>query len=547
MTPQFTALIALALALVLVTVGVTAWWISRRNRRAINALTEATRALAQGNFQVEVPIESRGPAGELTRAFNEMAHQLSSSRQQIHNYQKTLESRVRERTRELHTATLKAVQIAQTDPLTGLANRLLFRNKLGDAIKASEPNKARLAVLFIDLDYFKNYNDSLGHDVGDAVLREVATRVKSAVRQDDLVARFGGDEFVILIAKLDAQHAESVAMSVAESILDALSENIDVNGNLLTMPASIGIAVYPQDGATAADLLKNADTAMYAAKQAGRNRIEQFSGGSGRQQALRTQFESDMRRGLSAGEFFLMFQPQVDASTGSPSGVEALLRWRHHTRGLVSPGEFIPVAEETGLIVPLGQRALEMACEQFKLWQLQDVHTRISVNVSARQLQDPHWLESVDETIQRTGMPPHYLDLEITESMLVGNPQKVMDTLDTLGQMGVTLTLDDFGTGYSSLSYLTRLPFHTIKIDRSFIQHIDEKPRRSIVQAIVAIAHSLGMRIIAEGVETPLQLSIVRDLGCEEIQGFYISKPIEAQAIESWWRMQLGNVGVMVN
>ena len=529
----------------LLLIGLVAWLVSLRTRRTLKALTVATRSLSQGDFQVEVPIRSRGPAGELARAFNEMAHQLSASRQQITNYQKTLETRVRERTRELHSATLRAVQIAQTDPLTSLPNRLLFRTKLEESVKSAAADKSRVAVLFVDLDFFKNFNDSLGHDAGDAVLRAAATRLQDAVRQDDVVARFGGDEFVVLISRLEAQHAEHVALTVAEGILETLSKPFDVAGTSLTMPASLGIAIYPHDGANASELIKNADTAMYAAKQAGRNRIEHFSGGSSRQQALRTQFENDIRRGLAAGEFFLMFQPQVDSDTGSPTGLEALLRWRHHTRGLIQPAEFIPIAEESGIINPLGQRALAMACEQFKLWQGQDIHPRISVNVSARQLADPGWLKSVDDTIARTGIPPNYLDLEITESMLVGNPQNVIDTLDTLGQMGVTLTLDDFGTGYSSLSYLTRLPFHTIKIDRSFIQHIDEKPRRGIVQAIVAITHSLGMRIIAEGVETPLQLSILREIGCEEIQGFYIAKPLDANAIESWWRMQLGNVGVM--
>jgi len=529
----------------LLLIGLVAWLVSLRTRRTLKALTVATRSLSQGDFQVEVPIRSRGPAGELARAFNEMAHQLSASRQQITNYQKTLETRVRERTRELHSATLRAVQIAQTDPLTSLPNRLLFRTKLEESVKSAAADKSRVAVLFVDLDFFKNFNDSLGHDAGDAVLRAAATRLQDAVRQDDVVARFGGDEFVVLISRLEAQHAEHVALTVAEGILETLSKPFDVAGTSLTMPASLGIAIYPHDGANASELIKNADTAMYAAKQAGRNRIEHFSGGSSRQQALRTQFENDIRRGLAAGEFFLMFQPQVDSDTGSPTGLEALLRWRHQTRGLIQPAEFIPIAEESGIINPLGQRALAMACEQFKLWQGQDIHPRISVNVSARQLADPGWLKSVDDTIARTGIPPNYLDLEITESMLVGNPQNVIDTLDTLGQMGVTLTLDDFGTGYSSLSYLTRLPFHTIKIDRSFIQHIDEKPRRGIVQAIVAIAHSLGMRIIAEDVETPLQLSILREIGCEEIQGFYIAKPLDANAIESWWRMQLGNVGVM--
>ena len=545
MLDLFTSFNALLLAASLLLLALGAWIGIRRSHRTLRTLTDATRSLSQGDLQVEVPIRSRGPAGELARAFNELVHQLAASRAQITNYQNSLESQVRERTKELRTATQRAVQIAQTDSLTGLPNRLLFRTRLEDAIRIAAADRSRVAVLFIDLDFFKNFNDSLGHDAGDDVLREAAARLKDAIRQDDLVARFGGDEFVVLITRLEAQHAGHVALTVAEGIIEALIKPIDVAGTRHTMPASVGIALYPQDGSDAGELLKNADTAMYAAKQAGRNRIEHFSGGSSRQQAQRTQFENDIRRGITAGEFFLMFQPQVDAETGSPTGLEALLRWRHQTRGLIQPSDFITVAEESGIINPLGHRALEMACEQFMLWQSKDIHPRISVNVSARQLQDPNWLKSVDEVIQKTGIPPQYLDLEITESMLVGNPQHVIDTLDTLGRMGVTLTLDDFGTGYSSLSYLTRLPFHTIKIDRSFIQHIDEKPRRGIVQAIVAIAHTLGMRVIAEGVETPLQLSIVRDIGCEEIQGYYLSKPLEAHAIEAWWHMQLDNVGVM--
>lgn len=541
---QFATIDGLMLLSAVVVVLIVVWSLSRRTRNTLRALTDAARSLSQGDFQVEVPIRSRGPAGELARAFNEMAHQLSASRAQITNYQRSLEIRVRERTKELHTATVRAVQIAQTDPLTGLPNRLLFRTKLEDAIKSAIADKSRVAVLFVDLDYFKSINDRLGHDAGDAVLRMAAKRLKDAIRQDDLVARFGGDEFVVLISRLEAQHAEHVALLVAESILEALIKPFEVAGSRLNMPASIGVAMFPHDGADAGSLLKNADTAMYAAKQGGRNRIEQFSGGSSRQQAQRTKYENDMRRGIAEHEFFLMFQPQVDAATGSPTGLEALLRWRHHTRGLIQPVDFITVAEESGIIHSLGQRALEMACQQFKIWQAQDIHPRISVNVSAKQLEDPNWLKTIDQTIQSTGIPPKYLDLEITESMLVGNPQNVMDTLDTLGKMGVTLTLDDFGTGYSSLSYLTRLPFHTIKIDQSFIKHIDDKPSRGIVQAIVAIAHSLNMRVIAEGVETPLQLSILREIGCEEIQGYYLSKPLEANAIQAWWKTRLANVAI---
>jgi diguanylate cyclase len=304
--------------------------------------------------------------------------------------------------------------------------------------------------------------------------------------------------------------------------------------------------MYPQDGRDAADLIKNADAAMDAAKASGRNRVERFADTNAQPVAQRNKYDADMRRAIAAEEFFLVYQPQVDISTGSPVGLEALLRWRHPTRGLVSPVEFIPAAEQSGLIHQLGQRALEMACEQFKFWQQRDIYPRISVNVSARQMEDPLWLDSVRETIQQTKLPAQFLDLEITESMLVNDPDRVIETLIELNQLGITLTLDDFGTGYSSLSYLTRLPFHTIKIDRSFMHDMEVASRRSIVQAIVAVAHSLNMRVIAEGIESPLQLQVLRELKVEEGQGFYFSKPIEARAVEDWWIGQLESVSRLV-
>jgi diguanylate cyclase (GGDEF)-like protein len=434
------------------------------------------------------------------------------------------------------------LQIAQTDPLTSLPNRVALTRKLEDAVRRAGNDTSRVAVLFVDLDFFKNFNDSLGHESGDAVLRTVAERLRTVARQEDFVARFGGDEFVVVLPKLGFQRAEEVATQVAEDMLKSLMQPLELAGSRINMPASIGIAVYPQDGRTPAELIKNADAAMYAAKQAGRNRIERFADTNAQPVAMRNKLEGEIRRAIAAEEFFLVFQPQVDISTGSPVGVEALLRWRHPTRGIVGPMEFVPAAEQSGLIHQLGQRALEMACEQFKLWQQRDIFPRMSVNVSAKQLEDPFWLESVRETIEQTKIPAQFLDLEITESMLVNNPDRVIETLSELNRLGVTLTLDDFGTGYSSLSYLTRLPFDTIKIDRSFMHDVELASRRSIVQAIVAVAHSLELRVIAEGVESPLQLGVLRDLKVEEGQGYYFSKPLEASQVASWWIGQLASV-----
>ncbi len=523
-------------------VALFTWWRARRRTETYGSLTEAIRGLAKGNFSGEVAASDGGELGELVRAYNETAHLLTESRERMSSYQRSLEERVRERTRDLNTATARAVQLANTDPLTSLPNRILLMRKLEESIKRASTDTSRLAVLFVDLDFFKSFNDSLGHETGDAVLRTVADRLKTAVRPEDVVTRFGGDEFVIILSRLDFQRAEEITTRVSHDILKTLMQPLDVAATRINMPASIGVAMYPHDGRTPADLLKNADAAMFAAKQAGRNRVERFADTNTQPVAMRNKLDGDIRRGIAAEEFFLVFQPQVDISTGSPVGLEALLRWRHPTRGVIGPMDFISAAEQSGLIHQLGQRALEMACEQFKLWQQRDIYPRISVNVSAKQLEDPFWLDSVRDTIEQTKIPAQFLDLEITESMLVNNPDRVIETLSELNRLGVTLTLDDFGTGYSSLSYLTRLPFHTIKIDRSFMHEVEVASRRSIVQAIVAVAHSLDLRVIAEGIESPLQLQVLRDLKVEEGQGFYFSKPIEVGEVENWWNGQLSSV-----
>ncbi|MGL4230064.1 MAG: putative bifunctional diguanylate cyclase/phosphodiesterase [Casimicrobium sp.] len=532
------ALLAIGIAIVLA----LWWWSHRKQVRTVESLTLAIRALARGDFSSEVTSHSAGATGELVRAFNETAHTLTESRERMSSYTRSLEERVRERTMELNDATARATAMSQTDPLTSLPNRFIFTKKLEDTLRRAANETSRVGVLFVDLDFFKNFNESLGHEIGDAVLRTVADRLKLVVRQEDFVARFGGDEFVILLPRLPFQRAEEISTQVAEDILKSLMQPLEVSGSRINMPASIGISVYPQDGREAAELIKNADAAMSAAKQAGRNRIERFADTNSQPVVQRAKLDADIRRGIGAEEFFLVFQPQVDISTGSPVGLEALLRWRHPTRGIVGPMDFIPAAEQSGLIHQLGQRALEMACEQFKYWQQRDIYPRISVNVSAKQLEDPFWLESVRDTVATTKIPAQFLDLEITESMLVNHPDRAIEALTELNRLGVTLTLDDFGTGYSSLSYLTRLPFHTIKIDRSFMHDVDVPSRRSIVQAIVAVAHSLNMRVIAEGIESPLQLSIMREMKAEEGQGYYFAKPIEASEVEAWWTGQLASV-----
>jgi diguanylate cyclase (GGDEF)-like protein len=538
---------ALAIAGGAAVVGVPLFLARARTRRIVSDIADALRGLGRGNFEAEVPMKARGPVGELTRAYNETAHTLAEGRERLASYQRSLEERVKERTQELNDATARAIQMAQTDPLTSLPNRVFFGRTLNEAIRRASVDTARVSVLFIDLDLFKNFNDTLGHESGDAVLRTAADRIRGAVRSDDFVSRFGGDEFVVLLTRLDYQGADATTLEVAESIQKALNEPLDISGTRVTMPASIGVATYPTDGRSAADLLRFADAAMYAAKQRGRGRIERFADLGMHSIAQQSKLDADLRRAISAEEFFLAFQPQIDLATGMPVGLEALLRWRHPTRGLVGPTEFITSAEKTGLIHQLGQRALEMACEQFKVWQQRDIHPRISVNVSPKQLDDVHWLDSVRDTIERTKIPPRFLDLEITESMLVNNSDRMAETLVELNRLGVTLTLDDFGTGYSSLSYLTRLPFQTIKIDRSFIEGIEVPARRSIVQAIIAVAQSLKMRVIAEGIESPLQMQILRDLGAEEAQGYYIAKPMEAPAVEPWWATQMASVSTSLS
>ncbi|HYD81034.1 MAG TPA: EAL domain-containing protein [Paucimonas sp.] len=424
--------------------------------------------------------------------------------------------------------------MATHDALTGLPNRTLFSERLGDALRHAETARdedARIAVLFLDLDHFKHINDSIGHEAGDRLLRLVAGRLSSCVGRRDTLARLGGDEFVILAEDFaDA----SVISRLCERVRQILAEPFNLDRNEYFLGVSIGISIYPDDGADGPTLLRCADAAMYAAKEAGRNNYRFFTSQLDERARRRYQLEKNLRRALEHGEFELHYQPKVDLESGLIIGAEALLRWDSPDAGRVSPVEFIPIAEETGLIVPIGAWVIEQACLQAAAWRERLApNMHIAVNLSARQFQDERLVTCVIDILQRSGLAPQALDLEITESLLMGDSERLMPVFDALTGLGIRFSIDDFGTGYSSLSYLQRFPIENLKVDRSFIRGLpDNRDAAALAQAIVAMARALGMRVVAEGVETEEQMKFLRETGCHEMQGYYFSPPVTTEEFE---------------
>lgn len=344
---------------------------------------------------------------------------------------------------------------------------------------------------------------------------------------------------MLILPGLDPAHATFETMTVLARVREAFLAPFRLADQVPTLTCSIGVSMYPLDATDPGSLIKQADTAMYAAKEAGRNAYRFYTADMNARVQLRLQLETDMRRGMMDDEFFLVFQPQIDMQTGRACGVEALLRWRDPTRGIIAPADFIPVAEESGMIQALGARVLRDACKQVMQWHRQGILLRLSVNLSVQQLQHDSWLSIVEDALSSSNLPPQYLDLEITESIIITHPEKAVDTLAKLKQRGVSITVDDFGTGYSSLSYLARLPIHGVKIDQRFVRGLESNQNdEAITQAIVALSHSLGLRVIAEGVETAAQFAFLKNHGCDEAQGFLISRPLEAGDLVNWWRMQ---------
>ena len=420
---------------------------------------------------------------------------------------------------------------AYHDLLTKLPNRALLRDRLSLAINQAKRDDEKIAVMFLDLDRFKNINDSLGHMIGDELLQQVSNRLKGCVREADTLARFGGDEFTLLLPKL--QNARQDASNLAEKITNTLKKPFNIDGHELYVSASIGIALYPQDGTHMDNLIKHADVAMYHVKGQGKNGYQFYSNEMNVPYIEKLSLDTDLHKALANNEFNLVYQPQVNLRSGEIVGIEALLRWEHPEHGPVSPSEFIPFAEESGLIVDIGHWVFESACAEMSRWRIAGLpEVRMSINVSARQLMEEDIVEKIIGIIENYDVPSNWLEIEITENAIMDDMDSVIRKLQVLSDYGITIAIDDFGTGYSSLSYLHKLPIQTLKIDRTFLKesHIN-KDDNTIIKTIVAMAKALDLNVIAEGVETQRQLEYLREIDCNEAQGFLFGKPLPPKVI----------------
>jgi diguanylate cyclase (GGDEF)-like protein len=481
------------------------------------------------------PIEVKQCASAMTRKWQQ--------ERALRSHVVTLERVVTARTESLEAANRQLRHLATHDALTSLPNRVLLDDRLAQAIVHSERDGQQFALLMLDLDRFKLINDSLGHRAGDAVLNEVARRLNTVVRNIDTVARVGGDEFVLVISPAaERKDAEEIGGRVNE----ALQMPMRIAGVDLHVSSSIGVAFYPADGPTAENLLAHADAAMYHAKQRGRNNLQYFSASMDSVTRERVSLESDLHQALRQQQFELYYQPKADIATSDVHSAEALIRWRHPQRGLILPAEFIPLAEECGLINEVGAWVLREACRQCKAWQLEGLPPlRVAVNVAAPQFRQGNLLEVIRGALQEAQLEPRWLEIELTESAVMTNPEESAEILERLSRMGVLVSVDDFGTGYSSMSYLRRFPIDKLKIDRSFVKDLGTRAEdASIVQAIISLAHSLRLKVVAEGVETSEQLKFLQSLNCDQYQGFHFSPPLPAaefaNLVRSWQKAEDG-------
>jgi len=472
------------------------------------------------------------------------------AREALDRVHEELERQVRDRTREL-SETVENLHheindrkhdqeriywLAHYDPLTGLPNRTLLAERSRLAIRAAQESGTPLAVVFLDLDHFKHVNDSLGHRVGDALLVEIAKRLRAVVRDKDTVSRLGGDEFVLLLPGASAHGAARVA----GKLLDASRQPYQIEHHELTMAPSMGIALYPSDGEDFDTLTQSADTAMYRAKRDGRNTFRFFTPEMQAQSVRALQLENALRRALERNQFELHYQPQVTIATGKVRSLEALLRWQHPELGPISPAEFIPVAEDSGQILQIGEWVLRNALAQLQAWRAQGLTGfHIAVNLSAIQFHQPQLPDLVSRILAETGLPPDSLELELTEGVAVDDPHAAIATMDQLHALGVRLAMDDFGTGYSSLSHLKRFQIYKLKIDQSFVRDLGHDGNdRAIISAIIRMAQALGLQTTAEGVESEAQLAFLREQGCDDAQGYHFSPPLPVCAIEAYLRVQ---------
>jgi diguanylate cyclase (GGDEF)-like protein len=440
----------------------------------------------------------------------------------LRRHVESLELVVTDRTKGLEAANRQLRHLASHDPLTGLPNRLLLDDRIAQAIIHAQRHSHEFAVLVVDLDRFKLINDSLGHRAGDEMLREVAQRLSHAVRAVDTTARLGGDEFVIL---LGGPVTQAEALEIGKRAIQHMEPSMRLLGIDVHISPSIGIAFFPRDGTTVDALIARADAAMYSAKERGRNNVQCFAEGMSALTQERVKLESDLHQALRSGQFELHYQPKVDTASGRINSAEALIRWRHPQRGLVPPGDFIAIADECGLLDAIGEWVLFEACRQAKTWQKEGLRPlRVAVNLAPSQFRLANLLDQIRRALDAAGLEPQFLEIELTESAVMSDAEESIRILEAISRMGVLVSVDDFGTGYSSMSYLRRFPIDKLKIDRCFVEEMTRRPQdASIVGAIISLAHSLHLKVIAEGVETPEQLALLAELGCDQYQGFHFS------------------------
>lgn|GEM_PF-325324 len=501
--------------------------------RPIKALTQTAHTVSAGNFDAPFPVERTDEIGVLARAYRDMVGTIRNNMARIH-------------------------ELAYVDPVTNLPNRECFRQHFTACMRDTEGNPNRMSILFVDLDRFKRVNDSYGHDHGDALLKEVAARLQRLLSATNRlpetgglaspgseggegsvpdvsaqVARLGGDEFAIV---MPAEESMANIRALAEQLVQCVEQPLEINGLTMTVGASIGVSTYPDDGEDYTAILKNADIAMYAAKRTGGNRAcfyNEIESDSRSHERIR--LEAELKTALLRDEITIVFQPKVDCTSLKVVGAEVLARWNHPERGMLTPGSFIDVAEESDLITKLGDRVLELACRQGRTWLDQGLSMPIAVNVSIRQLEKPGFTSRVLDVLEFTGFPAELLQLEVTETVAMADPERVSEAAKPLLEAGITFAIDDFGTGYSSLAHLQRLPFNAFKIDRSFISRLgSDHHSRSIVQTIIAMAKSLNYEVVAEGVETEEQHVFLREHGCSTAQGFLFARPMSAERFDAW-------------
>jgi len=428
--------------------------------------------------------------------------------------------------------------VATHDVLTGLANRSLLIDHIDISLAQANRHHEKIAILFLDLDRFKLINDTLGHEAGDELLQQVGERLNHCVRGGDLVARLGGDEFVVVLNYISSEEEVCV---IAKKIIALFVTPFNIAGQQNYITTSIGICLYPLDADDTQTLIKKADTAMYHAKDQGKNNFQFFTEELNQRLTQRVDLEKSLRKAIKNGNFELYYQPQIPTNKDSIFGLEALIRWIHPEKGIISPADFIPIAEETGLIIPLGEWILKTACQQLQQWRNQGLENlKVSVNLSAIQFNDKDLLKQIKTALTESSLPPQYLVCELTESMMMENIEAHIQVLESIKKLGIQISIDDFGTGYSSLSYLKRFPIDELKIDKSFVDDIEfSHDDKNIVRSIITLGHNLGLEIVAEGVETEAQLNFLQENNCNYIQGYYFSKPLPTQDVFSFIKSQL--------